>query len=114
MSQALQRHLASLPEWSDEGVMRSLFSSFSKPRECNPEAYDSKMTFWMETLASCVRLGLLSESVFRLPAASTVTSLVSRKGSHPLGIAHVMVCVVVSWLTGRSWQIYQSRVIALV
>ena len=87
----MEAYLASLPEWKDDQQIRSLFASFAQPRSVNPEAYDSRLQFWQRLLLEGARRGYMGRSVFRLPAPAVVAEICVRKGSRPLGIAHVMV-----------------------
>lgn len=87
----MDEYLASLPEWQDDQQVRSLFASFAQPRNVNPEAYDTRLQFWQKQLLACTSLGYIGHSVFRLPEPAMVAGTFSRKGSRPLGIAHVMV-----------------------
>lgn len=66
-------------------------ASFSKPRDVNPEAYDARIVFWERLLVEGTKLQLISSSVFRLPSSDVVSSVFSRRGIRPLGLAHVMV-----------------------
>ena len=89
----MDEYLASLPEWQDDQQIRSLFASFAQPRSVNPEAYDTRLQFWQKQLLACARLCYIGHSVFRLPEPAMVAGAFLRKGSRPLGIAHVMVII---------------------
>lgn len=82
---------ANYPEWLDDDQARSLFSPFSQPRAFNPEAYETRLNFWRSVLLDAARQRLVGSSVFVLPSPSVVSGIFVRKGSRPLGIAHVMV-----------------------
>lgn len=89
----LQEVLASISEWQDDQTCQSLFSSFIQPRNINPEAYDSRLSFWIELITKATRLGLLTDtqSVFSTGTSQHLSFKFQRKGIAPLGLAHVMV-----------------------
>lgn len=91
MFTSLQEFLESLPEWQDEMKARSMFASFSQPREVNPEAWDARFGFWKETLTEAVRLGLLEESIFAINNLSDLAFSFVRHQMTPLGLADVLV-----------------------
>lgn len=86
----LSEHLAGLPEWQDDLRARSMFASFSQPREVNPEAWDARLDFWRQLLVDTTRLGLLSDSVFSIPSPEGLAFLFCRQQITPLGLPDVL------------------------
>ena len=86
----LSEHLAGLPEWQDDLRARSMFASFSQPREVNPEAWDARLNFWRQLLVDTTRLGLLSDSVFSIPSPEGLAFLFCRQQITPLGLPDVL------------------------
>lgn len=89
----LNEYLASMSEWGDDDQIRGLFSSFSQPKDVNPEAFDARLKFWTRMLLECTKLGLLNGSVFCIPDSSTTAAMFTRKGSRPLGLNVVLVLI---------------------
>lgn len=88
--QTLESFLASLPEWQDDLKARSMFASFSQPRDVNPEAWDARFGFWKMVILEGLDQGLLGDSVFRLEHPEDLPFRFYRQQITPLGLADVV------------------------
>ena len=88
--QTLETFLASLPEWQDDLKARSMFASFSQPREVNPEAWDARFGFWRMVITEGLDRGLLGDSVFGLERPEDLPFRFCRQHITPLGLADVV------------------------
>jgi hypothetical protein len=88
---SLSDFLHSLPEWQDDLRARSMFASFSQPRSVNPEAWDTRFSFWNSVLSEGVHMGLIGSSCFGIQNPEDLPFLLSRNQMTPLGLSDVLV-----------------------
>ncbi|KAJ3049950.1 Charged multivesicular body protein 7 [Rhizophlyctis rosea] len=91
----LQEYLNTLPEWSNDAKMSSLFAAFPSDPSSNPAGYDARLRFWQTLLKQVCGRGYLSSNLLSMNVDALDTNF-QRKRVTPLGMAVVLTHMVES------------------
>ena len=86
----LQEYLNTLPEWSNDAKMSSLFAAFPSDPSSNPAGYNERLRFWQTLLKQVCGKGYLGSNLLSMEVDGLDTNF-QRKRVTPLGLAVVLV-----------------------